>query len=243
MSDTVVKQDLGYDHTAIGYALGQLNGIVALIVTIGGVTPAKVAADLSRPPGTLTTPFLSLVGSTRDARLKNAPGFNGAVDLQNVEYDSRIDHLTNHLHFGNICLLQNGLSDDLISEEINQWPDPATIISVDIDKNTDAQGAFDTAFNTDISNHFDAVIISGDSYFTRNAPVLVPIANRWATAKGTRRWVVYPFVEYKAHGPANKHNYTIHGPELKLAFRRLGDKVARQHWGIEPQPQGPPDDN
>jgi hypothetical protein len=236
VANAVVQDDVGYDHTALDYALGQLNGTggVTLIVTIGGVTPALRAANAAST-GTLTIPFVSLVGSTLDPRLQpGAPQFRGAVDLQNAIYDPmRFYHLTTVKKFAQntICLLQNGAS-ALVSDENNEWPLQATsIISAYIDENTSAQGisnAFNTAFNTDISGGgFSAVIISGDSYYTRNAGVLVPIATKWATTKGTARRVVYPFVEYKAHGPKN---HTIHGPELISAFALLGDKVANNRW-------------
>jgi hypothetical protein len=235
VADAVVRQNVGYDHAALDTALGQLNGTVSvtLIVTVGGVTPALRAAHAAQY-GQLNKPFVSLVGSTLDPRLQpGAPQFHGAVDLQNVIYDQlRVDHLVRILHHdeGRICLLQNQAS-DLASDENNQLPLQATsIIPASIDENTNAQGvsdAFDAAFQA-IGSSFDAVVISGDPYYTKNARVLVRKARDWTrTAPGQRR-VVYPFVEYKAHSP---ENHTIHGPDLKSAFALLGDKVAKKRWG------------
>ena len=184
-----------------------------LIIAAGGLVCARAAQKV-----VTKVPFLVLIGQTPRFTL-DSDWYCGGVNLDMPNQDvARHDFLVGHYGIARdrVCLIWNKNShmgkQEKRTWKVNKWPD------VPVANNTpsDITNAFATA-----KQSADAVIVSGDPYFTSQMNTVVAAGND-TTNKLT---VCYPFAVYMQATPTPlAKSSMIYGPDLEFAYRLLGHK-------------------
>jgi len=240
------KHVLGYDDqlNSLTAAINRLNSDqdIGVIVTVGGLAAyeaARVYAGNHASP----KPFLSLTGATPPSQPNS---FLGGVSLESFATNKdRRTHLTSKGHsVGNICLLYNDNS-GMKAGELGEWPNTATLpVFIGNLQGKNDSSTYDKDFSTKIANTVTALVISADPFFQDTMDDLISAANKWVK-NGASRYICYPMQEYQnADGDPGPEpgKSTLLGPDLRLAYKRLGMQVANalatgSNVGVWPMPQ------
>jgi len=204
----------GYHHELYDAMKTADAGSVEVIVAAGGLVSAHAANDQIKK-----TPFLILVGQHPLFDL-DTPKYCGGVNLDMVRQNTaRHGFLVNHYQVDptRICLIWNGNSKmgrlEMREWDRHDWPDVQA-------GGENSDDAITTAFKM-AKTMADAVVVSGDPYFTGRMNTVVQAATD-QTLK-----VCYPFSGYAYATPAPAPKVSmLYGPDLEFAYRLLGRKAA-----------------
>ena len=185
-----------------------------LIIAAGGLVCARAAQKV-----VTKVPFLILIGQAPRFTL-DSDLYCGGINLDMPNEDvARHDFLVGHYGTARkkVCLIWNKNSHMGKQEQRvwkgNGWPD------VPITTNDDAHL---TAAFTAAKQSADAVVVSGDPYFTSRMNTVVAAGNDGATKQLT---VCYPFAVYMQATPTPRAGSSmIYGSDLEFAYRQLGRK-------------------
>jgi hypothetical protein len=185
-----------------------------LIIAAGGLVCARAAQKV-----VTKVPFVILIGQAPRFAL-DSDMYCGGINLDMPNEDvARHDFLVGHYGIARnkVCLIWNKNSHMGIQERRvwkgNNWPD------VPVTTNDDAH--IKSAF-TAAKQNADAVVVSGDPYFTSRMNTVVAAGNDGTTKQLT---VCYPFVVYMQATPTPlAKSSMIFGADLEFAYRQLGRK-------------------
>jgi len=217
--DVKYKPNLSYDKLKLTKEIKKFNSDpkCALIVTVGGLVAYEAANSFLNDTGDKN--FVSLIGGKPT---NQGTHFYGGVSLESYDSnDDRIAHLAGKgYNSSDICLFHN-LNSEMRTKEINKWKGDANPVHGGNDKDGKNDKTTLTADFSKITK--PAVIVSADPFFLDSKDELIRAANN------SGKYVCYPLQDYASAGALQPtpNRATLFGPDLKEAYKQLGQQAAR----------------
>jgi hypothetical protein len=210
--------------TLTQHAESLMDDRVDVLVATGGVASLQAAVQAAKNKPAIKIPILYIVGlDLNDASVQHE-NISGGINLNMPTYDAqRANELQAHYGATKIGLLVNGNArmgpeDKRIWQNGNWGP-----VEERGNGEKNANIPLAQAIQNLINQGVDAIVVSGDPYYTSKRNALVPILN----SKNLKA-VSYPFDIYKTQNPPPTSGKSMRfGPGLEKEYKNLGVKAYR----------------